>query len=116
MNQYRQGDVFIAAAATIPAGAVPVDRDHGRVVLAYGEVTGHAHAIINQACALLEDPETGRRWLIVEDGAGTLVDGDTVPGVALEHEEHGTVIVPPGAHEIRIQREYHPTAIRNVAD
>ena len=29
----------------IPEAAKPVARDHGRVVLAYGEATGHAHAI-----------------------------------------------------------------------
>ena len=49
---YRQGDVAIFTADEYAAifGSVPekgtrVDRDKGRVVLAYGEVTGHAHAI-----------------------------------------------------------------------
>lgn len=41
---YRQGDVGMQYVASLPAGAKPVENT-GRIVLAYGEVTGHAHAI-----------------------------------------------------------------------
>src|SRR5947208_3733029 len=49
---YRQGDVLIVplAEAAVPetaAGATPEPRDaRGRLVLALGEVTGHAHAVV----------------------------------------------------------------------
>ena len=41
----RQGDVLLVPVASLPAGCVEVPNDKGRIVLAYGEVTGHAHAI-----------------------------------------------------------------------
>jgi len=40
----------------------------------------------------------------------------TDESVALTHQEHATIMVPPGVYERRIQREYSPEAIRNVAD
>ena len=45
----RQGDVLLVPVDAIPEAAKPVARDHGRVVLAYGEATGHAHAISSAA-------------------------------------------------------------------
>ena len=51
----RQGDVLLVPADEIPDGAKPIARDHGRVVLAYGEVTGHAHAIAAPGATLLAD-------------------------------------------------------------
>jgi hypothetical protein len=103
-RQFRQGDVFLTTATDVPAGAAPVDRDNGRIVLAYGEVTGHAHAIDAPTAALVQDPETGRRFLLAPDGA------------IIGHEEHTHITLPAGNYEVRQQREYHPTAIRNVAD
>ena len=48
-KMYRQGDVLIRRLKKLPpepeGGSEKVERDNGRVVLAYGEVTGHAHAI-----------------------------------------------------------------------
>lgn len=101
----RQGDVLVIAAARIPAGAVPVARDHGRVVLAYGEVTGHAHAIAGREATLLEHgPE---RFLRV------------TAAVTLDHEEHAAIDLPPGEYRVVIQREYVPgpvPASRRVVD
>lgn len=104
--QYRQGDVLIVAAdrGQIPNDTKIVSRDRGRVVLAYGEVTGHAHAIDNPTVTMLTDPATGRRWLLAPDGA------------VVAHEEHTWIDLPAGTYEVRQQREYTPEAIRNVAD
>lgn len=44
-SDIRQGDVLLKQAAAVPPDAILVPDDRGRVVLAYGEVTGHAHAI-----------------------------------------------------------------------
>lgn len=103
---YRQGDVLIVPVAKMPAKLEPVARDNGRVVLAYGEATGHAHAIKNERAALFRDPNLAAVFMHVSGDAP----------VALEHEEHGTILVPPGAYEIRRQREYSPEEIRIVAD
>ena len=102
-NQFRQGDVFLRPAS-IPSGAKPGKLDNGRIVLAYGEVTGHAHAIGEIESVALRETEDGRRFLDVQQ---------TVP---LQHEEHGTVQVAKGTYEITIQREYTPLEIRNVQD
>jgi hypothetical protein len=97
--QYRQGDVLLIAVAAIPGRAVPVPRDQGEVVLAYGEVTGHRHAIAGPHAELLAlpDQEIERRFLrIVGDKA------------LLRHEEHDTITLPPGTYQVVRQREYVP--------
>ena len=98
MQIYRQGDVLIIAVAAdrIPAQSTYVPRDAGRIVLAYGEVTGHSHAIVDSGAVLLATPDTEDRFLRIMSSFG----------VELRHEEHATVVIPPGNYLIRIQREY----------
>jgi hypothetical protein len=103
---FRQGDVLIVPIAKLPAGLKPVDREHGRLVLAYGEVTGHAHAIRDKRAALFRDPKLAAIFMHVSG------DGP----VALDHQEHDPIHIPPGDYQIIRQREYTPDAIRNVAD
>jgi hypothetical protein len=103
---FRQGDVLIVPIAKLPAGLKPVEREHGRLVLAHGEVTGHAHAIRDKRAALFRDPELAAVFMHVSG------DGP----VALDHQEHDTIHIPPGDYQIIRQREYTPDAIRNVAD
>jgi len=104
MFMIRQGDVLVRQTAEIPASAKPVPKDAGRVILAYGEVTGHAHAIHNRA-VMFRDDGLGQTFLQVADG-----------GTELVHEEHGTIAIPTGTFEVVIQREYSPEGLRNVAD
>ena len=99
---YRQGDVLVTRTA-IPAAAKPGKRDKGRIVLAYGEVTGHAHAIESKAVQILE--HEGARYIRVPK-----------KGAHLSHEEHGSIKLAPGDYKVVIQREYTPTAIVNVRD
>ncbi len=103
---YRQGDVLIVPVKAIPESLDPVARENGRVVLAHGEVTGHAHAIKAEGAALFRDPRLMAVFMTVSP------DGP----VALEHEEHGTIMIPPGGYQVVRQREYAPGEIRNVAD
>lgn len=102
---YRQGDVLIVPVKSLPKNLDPVDREQGRVVLAHGEVTGHAHAIKDRNAALFRDPKLAAIFMHVSDDP-----------VALEHEEHATITIPPGNYRVIRQREYSPEAIRNVAD
>ena len=102
-HQIRQGDVYLVPVTSIPENATVRPRDNGRVILAYGEVTGHAHALTADGVALME-VEGGLEFLKV----------DAVS--ALVHEEHGTINIEPGLYQIKHQREYTPEAIRNVAD
>ncbi|MGH8907319.1 MAG: hypothetical protein ACRD0K_12525 [Egibacteraceae bacterium] len=94
-QQYRQGDVLIVATRQLPAGLVPAPRDRGRIVLAEGEATGHAHAIAERG-AILYEGDGEERFLEVETA------------VALRHEEHGAITLPPGTYRVIRQREYTP--------
>lgn len=93
---WRQGDVLIRSTDKIPANLMEVPRDKGRVILAYGEVTGHAHAVIGDDVLFLATDldEMSRRFLKVEGEA------------AVVHEEHDTITLPAGAYEVVRQREY----------
>ncbi len=108
--QYRQGDVFVARVGDRPRHGTMVPLERGRIVLAHGEVTGHAHAVVadpDTAAAppaqFFEEPD-GTRYLFVD-----------APCV-LVHEEHGTLALAPGCYRVTRQREYSPEAIRTVAD
>lgn len=103
---FRQGDVLIVPVEKLPSELTPVKREAGRAVLAHGELTGHAHAIANKRATLFRDPKLNEMFMLVE--------GDKP--VALKHDEHKTIDVPPGRYKVIRQREYSPEAIRNVAD
>lgn len=106
LDQYRQGDVLIRAVRAIPKGVKPKAREGGRIVLAYGEVTGHAHAIADEAATLFSLLEDGaEEFYLRADGA-----------VVLRHEEHGEIAIPAGTYKVTRQREYAPDEIRSVAD
>jgi hypothetical protein len=100
---YRQGDVLLVPVADVPAEATPGRREQGRIVLAHGEATGHAHAIADPDAEILEDG--ANRYLRVGGR-----------GAALTHEEHGPIPLPPGTYRVVIQREYSPDGARRVAD
>ena len=104
-RQYRQGDVLLCAIYSIPKEARLVPNDGERVVVAQGELTGHAHAFAAAAVQMLRDTASGRTFLVIgEDGA------------ALRHEEHDAIVLLEGRYEVRRQREYTPGASPFVAD
>jgi hypothetical protein len=101
----RQGDILIKRIGKLPRGLKLVPEDRGRVILAYGEVTGHAHVVEGEVEFLAADrKEMEGRFLRV------LSESQVV------HDEHSTITLPPGEYEIERQREYQPEAIRTVAD
>jgi hypothetical protein len=100
---YRQGDVLLVRVDESPAKARVVPRTAGRVILALGESTGHAHAIADPGVELLENAH-GRVVIVPEGGA------------TLSHEEHAPIPLPAGAYRVILQREYRPEGDRNVAD
>lgn len=103
MKTYRQGDVLMRSTR-IPKDA-ELKTVKGRAVMAYGEVTGHAHALMEvQDIELYE--KDGRTFVRVLNSAGT----------PLTHEEHSTIVLPKGDYERIQQREYTAEEIRSVAD
>lgn len=107
---YRQGDVLIMplaehAGAQTPTRALPEPRDaRGRMVLALGEVTGHAHAITGPGTLFREPSAPGTLLLHLPEG-GRVV-----------HEEHAAIVLPKGWYRVVRQREYIPGSVRIVAD
>ncbi|MBW0273994.1 hypothetical protein ATM97_32275 [Nocardia sp. MH4] len=107
---YRQGDVLIVplAETAVPAGALAARGEHrdgrGRLVLALGEVTGHAHAIAAPGRLIREAGAFGPMLLHLPEG-GRVV-----------HEEHAPIGLPKGWYRVVRQREYLPGSVRVVAD
>jgi hypothetical protein len=109
---FRQGDVLIEriATGTVPSKGDPRRRDNGRVILAYGEVTGHAHAIDTLAdpdAAIFDDPSAtdGSFYLRLANDSGVM------------HEEHARIDLPAGEYRVTRQREWTDAdEPRTVAD
>lgn len=94
-GQIRQGDLLLIPVEGYPLHGAEVTN---RVVLALGEVTGHAHVLT--ADRVLTWETKGQRYV--------WVDG-TAPG-AITHEDHDPVpaaVVQPGqTYEVRRQQEW----------
>jgi hypothetical protein len=129
-RMYRQGDVLLVAVGGVPAGASPVGRRGGRLVLAYGEATGHAHTIDSDDAALFDGGPTERPVVSRGDSSNSFIlavrpeaarsvylDVRGVEPVLLRHQEHDSILVDPGTYRVVRQREYAPRAApRPVAD
>jgi hypothetical protein len=102
MKMYRQGDVLLIQISKLPDDAVEDITPSERIVLAYGEVTGHAHAINSHYATLYNTKEE------------TFLE--TTLGAELRHEEHGPIALPPGYYRVLKQVEYTPIIPRRVAD
>lgn len=91
----RQGDVIIAEISENErkSNGKPLERENGRIVLAHGEVTGHAHAIAATGFEAQifgdETIEFSVPKLLVE--AQRLIDD-----VVVRHEEHAPIALEPG--------------------
>ena len=102
LESYRQGDVLILKVDRLPEEVTEVPTDRGRNILAYGEVTGHSHALLEKDCSLVET-KNGERYLSVPIEA------------PLRHEEHTTIVLPAGDYRIIQQKEYQ-REFRTVVD
>lgn len=105
LKQYRQGDVLLVEIDQPSRTGKPINPEEGRIILAQGELSGHAHAIRKGegAVKLFEGSGDRRYLLMTEIGR-------------LEHEEHGPIVLEPGWYEVRRQREYDPMGTVSTAD
>jgi len=103
VNQARQGDVFLIRDDDQAGEQEP--REGGDVILAHGEVTGHAHRIKNRSARTFNDRKRNRRYM------------RSNVAVNLTHEEHGTITIAPGNYRVVIQRVWTDAEESlNVAD
>lgn len=103
----RQGDVLLIQVDEIPSDATACEI-YGDVILAYGEVTGHAHRLAPEK---VRPFAKGGVW---EPSAERFIQA--LEGAQLLHEEHSTIALPAGKYRVIQQREYSPSEIRAVAD
>jgi hypothetical protein len=106
---YRQGDVLFRQIERLPKGQ---QKKRENATVAYGEVTGHSHALAMEDREVAEVLEIGDGLFVHVSEDGIHIEG----GATFVHEEHGPVTLPAGNYEVTIQREYSPKAIRNVID
>lgn len=93
IGQIRQGDVLLVPVEVAPPdGATP----HDEAVLAWGEVTGHAHRLSG---AVLDWTDGERRYVRVLNAPGSLRHEDHDPAPA-------AVVAPGQTYEVVHQREW----------
>lgn len=105
----RQGDVLLVAASYRgEKQGTEVPTEGGRIVLAHGEVTGHAHAIAEPAKTRFTDVGA-ERYL------------QALLSVPVRHEEHTAILLDPndpasGKYQQAFQVEDHGEEVHRVAD
>ena len=125
--QIRQGDVLLLQVVALPSQCTVLPVEGNRLLLAFGEMTGHAHAIYDhcadapitaenasdlataaiaraQAKARLWNSPNGDRYL------------EVTATVTLQHEEHTQHQIPPGIYHLPRQVEYTPAGTFDVED
>lgn len=119
--QYRQGDVYLFQVDALPESvkAKPVGKNH---VLAYGEATGHCHAIKKQNCELFEANDNIRALAkkygvtdvrAVTHGLRIIVNNATLlhgtPSRMFTDPDHTPIDLPIGDYIVLRPREYDDT-------
>ncbi len=99
VKMYRQGDLLLVKVDGLPSKKRKLNTD----IILRGELTGHAHKIINgiiySGVALLEtDGEVSR--------SVSIMYVEAKKGAKLVHDEHGPITLEPGVYEVRRQREF----------
>jgi hypothetical protein len=97
-QQARQGDIYFMEISKCPENVKPKDN----CIIAYGEVTGHAHKI--------SDPTISEMDSYVDEKGDIYVRSEH-KNITIFHDEHDPITLPKGKwfHVFR-QREYDPIA------
>jgi len=103
---YRQGDVLIELTEEdfLISDSELIAREDGRIILAHGEATGHAHAINSMDANMYIINNKPNLYLVVNND------------VKITHEEHSFIPVPPGKYKVTRQIQYTPEKIMPVYD
>ena len=105
----RQGDVLLVDAAYRGdkfASGEAVKSADGRIVLAFGEVTGHAHVVVTPTRTkkpVLRDAQAERYLQVLSEAT-------------IRHEEHGPIVLHEGRFQQAFQVEEQGEEVRQVAD
>ena len=97
MTIKRQGDILFTKVHK----ASEDKREVKNKVVAYGEVTGHSHTLMD---GILFLDEKGEMFAFSEGGAYVV------------HQEHNRINLEEGIWKVTRQKEYEPSGWRQVAD
>lgn len=107
-NVCAQGDIYIRRIGELPAGAVRVQPENGRVIVTHSE-TGHHHVMEAARVEMYSLPDSIMDCLLVVNEPA-----------ALEHlrefDTHEAILFERGIYHVRRQREYTPEGFRRVED
>jgi hypothetical protein len=92
LNIYRQGDLGITPITKLPADLKVLKTN----VLAYGEVTGHKHQLLEREATQFDILEDEKRQMYLNIKQPT----------DLVHEEHKTITIEKGFYFISHEKEY----------
>jgi hypothetical protein len=110
---YAQGDLLIERVADrSPSGTIVPTVEGRPIILAQGEASGHSHALYDGVTMFRDDR-------LARDIPTDLYVGHfriEAPSARLQHEEHGTLMLPEGTYRVRRQREFQPQDARIVVD
>jgi len=104
-TSYRQGDVLIVSADYRGTKDGGKELKEGKdIVFMHGEVTGHAHRIVDpKAKAKLLDVQAERYLQVISE-------------VTITHEEHAPIILREGKYQQAFQVEEQGEEVRRVQD
>ena len=88
---YQQGDVLFRSIEALPEKVKEI-KQNGPIVVAQGETTGHAHKILDDVKAFLDEKDN--MFLEIESP------------VTVVHEEHKPIELPEGIYMVDKVREY----------
>lgn len=97
----RQGDVCLVKTDAVIKGKTK-KYENGKSIIAYGEQSGHAHALLEREANIIESDNIDQ------------VDVKTV--APLTHQEHSALVLLPGKYDRPLQMEYTPEDLKIVAD
>ena len=103
-----QGDIYIKRLDSLPANAVLVPSENGRVIVTHSE-TGHHHVMEAKAVTMYRLPDSIMDCLLV-------VNQPTALEHLRQHDTHEPIMFDKGIYHVRRQQEYTPEGLRRVED
>lgn len=107
-NICAQGDIYIMKTDRLPANAVRVEPDGGRVIVTHSE-TGHHHVMDAENVTMYRLPGSIMDCLLV-------VDQPTALRHLRTYDTHEPILFGVGVYHVRRQREHTPQGWRRVED
>lgn len=103
-----QGDIYAMRIDHLPAGAVVVPAEKGRVIVTHSE-TGHHHVMAADTVTMYRLPDSIMDCFLVVNEPATLEH-------LRPHDTHEPIKFEAGVYHVRRQREHTPEGWRRVED